>query len=278
MFDNGLLKYYAEHNYRNGLLDAKDIGLVEEEKVTHRVKACNSEAGRLFKRINGDRLFDKMVTDSQVLLSQIYNRAGLASAVYFPAQNKGKKFLLSNSVVSSETKIASDYIEGFPKYEYRFPIDFLNSRHSGNIVEQYFTDRALIQQSIMRVYDLACYNNDRHYANFFYKLLDGKADDIVGIDFEVGSCAFFPDDKLTDVFFNDFDTNMMSRNGLLERFKEDENFAILIDKPQLAEEIGSINPIDVAQDIKQTIGYQVDPKLPELLSRSFDEVAETLIQ
>lgn len=279
MYDNGLLKYYEKHSCNGGYLDARVLGLKEENSISCKVSECSSAAGRFFRRVNGGgRVIEKFVTDSQVLLSQIYNKAGIQSAIYLPAEVKGKKFLLSNSVLTPETVLADDYIEGFPKFEYRFPIDFLNPRHTGAVVEKYFTERAMLAQTKMRVYDTASFNNDRHYANFFYKLKDGKADDVVAIDFEIGSCAFYPEDKLSDVFFNDFENHPMIREEMLEHFRTNEEFAILMDKDELAEEIGSISPTKVAQDIKQTIGYEINPDVTDLLERSFDQVAEALAQ
>ncbi len=279
MFDNGLLKYYERYGYKNGILDARDLDLVEEQKISFSVTACDSKEGRLFKRVNGAKLEDKKITDGQVLLSQIYNKVGLQSAIYLPAQVKGKRFLLSNDVSTGEnTMLAYDYISQFPRFQSRFPLDFLNPRHTGQVVEKYFTERALLQQTKMRVYDTACYNNDRHYANFFYKLDDGKADDIIGIDFELGKCAYNPQDKGSDAFFNDFIPLQMPRSELMGLFREDELFATLVDKQELAEEIGSVDPVGVAKDISETIGYKIDPTLPEFLARNFDDMAETLSQ
>lgn len=279
MYDNGLIKYYSQNNYKDGILDARDINLVEQQKVSFKVTSCASSEGRFFKRVNGSRVKDKKITDAQILLSQIYNKAGLQSAVYLPAQIKGKRFLLSNDVSSSpDTILAYDYIAQFPHFQSRFPLDFLSERHSGKVVERYFTERALQQQTKMRVFDTASYNNDRHYANFFYRLQDGVADDVRAIDFELGTCAYNRTDAASDAFYNDFMPLQMPRQELLTKFKEDELFATLVDKDALAEEVGSINPVAIAQDVEDTIGYKIDPALPQFLDKSFTEMAEVLSQ
>lgn len=52
MFDNGLLKYYANNDYKDGVLNARDICLNEEEMVKSNVSICSSEVGNFFKRVN----------------------------------------------------------------------------------------------------------------------------------------------------------------------------------------------------------------------------------
>ncbi len=279
MFDNGLLKYYKQKEYQDGVLDAKDLELVEEQKITPVVTTCVSADGRFYKRINASRGADKKITDGQVLLSQIYNRVGLQSAVYLPAQMDGRRFLLSNDVSNaSNIVLAYNYISQVPSFQSKFPLDFLNERHSENLVEKYFTERALLQQSKMRVFDTASFNNDRHYENFFYTLNGDRADGVVEIDFELGSCDVNPEGKAGDAFYNDFIPFQMPRDELIGLFREDESFASLVDKQAIAEEIGSVDPVAVAKDIDETIGYKIDPTLPQFLARSFDAMAETLVQ
>ena len=65
---------------------------------------------------------------------------------------------------------------------------------------------------------------------------------------------------------------------MIEQFKINETIAPIIDVKQAAEEIGNINPNEVAKDIKQATGYTVDQGYVDYISKSFDNMAEDLTQ
>ena len=148
--------------------------------------------------------------------------------------------------------------------------------------------------------DVASYNNDRHFGNFFYVLerdehsrqeqedfnfgarivnyfratRPNKATDVVAIDFESSSSILYPRNEY--VYMNDFGSKELTREQIYDKFKHDENFAELIDKDELAETIGSLDPSAVAKDIKQTIGYEIDEDFVDSLERSYDEIVVIL--
>lgn len=116
-----------------------------------------------------------------------------------------------------------------------------------------------------------------------------KADDVISIDYDISGFNSFRRMNLTSeelevknregcFFDTDFSEATLTRQEVLREIRENELFANLMDKQELAEEIGSVSPIAVARDIKDTIDYEIEPKFAEFLEKSFEEVAETLAQ
>ena len=177
----------------------------------------------------------------------------------------------------------------------------MNPKYKGqSTILHSFTKRCLQQQTMMRILDTSSFNFDRNAGNFFYKLISSnsnnpneqttiqqtqKADDVVTIDYEFsGDVCFhlieYPDSRMRNAieYYNDFSEECITRQEMFRYFNESEQLSELLDKKALAEKIGSLDPVAVAEDIKQTIGYEVDSEYAGLLAESFDEVAEALIQ
>ncbi len=277
MYDNGLLKYYKNGSY-NGFLDASNMPLSLIKKLGPRLNLCSLPEGMFYSKYAGDSILGKRIVDAEILVSQIYNRAGLRSAVYLPVNLNGINTILSNNIETQDTLIAGDCIKSFSRDSETFPMDFLSSSHTKEEVLKYFTDRALEQQIKMRVYDTASYIGDRHTGNYLYTLNDGKIDGVSCIDFEVSGLVLGESTREEEGYPNDFIEGDLTRQQLLEKYKTSSLVSYFIDKSQLAEEIGSINPQEVADDIKVSTGYEIDSGYTQFLARSYNEVAESLIQ
>ena len=118
----------------------------------------------------------------------------------------------------------------------------------------------------------------RYYRN----LLPNIATDVVSIDYGASGTIMSDiaqDKQNSDTLYeNDFGYVSLSRENMINEIETNEQLAQLIDKKDLAEVIGSINPSLVAQDVKDTIGYEVDSSLVDILSKSYDDMAETLLK
>ncbi len=309
MYDNGLLKYYKQKAYKDGVLPLEDLP-AQQLKKSGRIRVYNINGSRFYTKAPRDFNL-KRAFDPEILLSQIYAKAGISSALYLPASVLSSNIIVSNDVATnSSIQLACNFISSVIDSEDRNNLDFLNPNTTFVDYSKYFTLRALQQQTKLRVFDTASYNSDRHDENFYYKVLSywnqqetvdafgqtsktstivQKADDVLSIDYELSGFNSFKRMSLSDVeldmlnqkgcyYHTDFNGTTLLREEVLDEFRGNELFANLVDKKELAEEIGSVSPMAVAQDIKDTIGYEVEPKYAEFLERSFEEVAETLIQ
>lgn len=310
MYDNGLLKYYREKAYRDGILRCEDLPM-EQVKNFARVGVYYIDGAKFYTKIpRYTKNFTKTMQDAEVLISQIYNRAGIQSAIYLPATGELGDIVISNDVEKSDNTIvlAEKFWEHIKDETFLYMLDFLYPGKSEyEDISSYFTNRALQQQTKLRIFDIASYNTDRHEENFYYKMsapfqqqVDGKpvepsgtsssvmADDVVAIDNEQSGITSsriltrlekHPDDAPMETFYlTDFNGSRLNRGEALLALKENEPLGELLNKSELAEEIGSISPSSVAQDIKDTIGYEVDPKYVDFLEKSYNEVAEALMQ
>ena len=321
MEDNGLLKYYASYRGKNGFLDVSKLGILKNtDRVSQTVVPCAFNDERFYVKFRSFETFDKELVDAEILCSQIYKKMGVESAIYLPAEDDGKKFVISNSVLKPNVMPAQMYLFRKLGYNPNISLPFLSAPYlSGDTVkyhyetvEKYLTRNAMQEQTKMRILDTACFNTDRHRANFLYtvnsiKQTDtskdddyeelgmfariinyfksmprNKADSITAIDFESSGYNFQlineGEKSVQDLnFHNDFQITMMNYGDLMEEYKYNDSFASLVDKKEIAEEMGALDIGEVAQDIKDTIGYEVSPNYVQALSRSFDDVAETLL-
>ncbi len=316
MYDNGLIKFYNSKNVQNGYLDATSLDLHQcvstDTRKIERVRIDGSPY--ILKAV--DRLADysKASSDAEILLSQIYCKAGIESALYFPAYNSYGNFLITDDVSTDKNMLAGSYLYPYLTEAEIYGLPFLLPPKSLKLnPSRVLTKNAMEEQTRMRVLDTASYNYDRHYQNFFYNLqhsmyvpstsnsleedktsaqvmtffrnlLPNKANGVVAIDFESSGevlAKMAEGDEYADylnIYENDFDFYAVSRDEMLNQIRTNESLAEMIDKSELAETMGNLNPKGVAEDIKQTIGYQVDPKVVDELSRSYDEMAELLTQ
>lgn len=313
MEDNGLLQFYKNRSYNGGFLNLGDIPeLSEVKRIDGRISLYSSGVGSFYKKgVFFNNNIHKYL-DPEILLSQIYKKAGLDTAIYLPTKDEttGRVSLFSNDVSTSGVIPANGFIVANLDKTERSQMDFLNTSHTESLpMINYFTRRCLQQQTKLRVLDTASYNTDRHNLNFFYKLLQPqststlednssfqgeatqtpKADGIVCIDYEQSAINTYTlvefkesfNKEMLDYyccFQNEFSTHRLSKTEMLEQFSKNEYLAELLDKPALAEEIASLDPVGVAEDIKQTIGYEVDPQYSHFLQKSFDDVADALVQ
>lgn len=309
MYDNGLLEYYRTNAFKDGFIDTEKVGILKSlNSINLKTMQCTIDGRSYYSKVHTPDGILKANADAEILLSQIYTKLGIPSSIYIPAQNQGRTFLLCDDVEKPNVVLATNYIsKQFSSNKPRV-MPFLSNGALQNSSRLY-TKHAMAQQTKMRILDTASFNTDRHLANFFYTLQralpekepiedysvlgrissyfrslnPNKAEDVVAIDFEssgrnVEAMLNEDESNLINNYMNDFQRGVMSRTEMLEEIKSNEALATLIDKPQLAEDIGSLNPASVAEDIKQTTGYEVDVKFVDTLSKAYDEMAECLMK
>ena len=140
----------------------------------------------------------------------------------------------------------------------------------------------------MHILDVGCGNLDRHSRNFSVNTIteDGKQiiSDIGVFDF--GNAKFFLSDFEANSFLSDYS---LFRNGLgrgteiprlelINYFKENEVVQSYYTNNEIAEMVGNINVHEKVVDIKESIGYSVDNNYAYALSKSFDNMANELVQ
>ncbi len=172
MEDNGVLQYYREHRNRQGFLKTKEIdaeqynGSGVEEAFFRYLKTPN---GRRFYR---KECYDKLSMDAEIILSQIYAKAGLKTAIYTPAIDiKDKRVVLSNDVESPMTIPAHVYykqiIEANPDEPFAecIPPHYVKDYP----LKHYFTNSAFRDKFTMDILDIGAENTDRHQGNYLWR-------------------------------------------------------------------------------------------------------------
>ena len=286
MQDNGLLKYYRLKAYREGFLDTKQLRLKEENaSMFDSAVRCKSPTGVFYKKFR--YYFPKDMADAEILLGQVFSKAGLNSAIYTPAEDGKNRFLLCNDLSGKDTIRARDFHEIIAeqtKIETTTVTSFMGQPYTtGAEIVKYFSQKALTQKVKTRVLDSATFNSDRQDCNYFYTVNNGVADEVVLFDYERSgvestNCIARGQEVYVNYGYpNDFG-EVLTRKGVVDEIKRNEFVASSVSLPQIAEEIGSVNVTEIALDISRTTGYVIEPKYVDLISKSIDETAEMLIK
>lgn len=305
MYDNGLLKYYRQ-NALGGFLDTTKIGFVKNfDMLISSVTQCSIDGKKFYAKKLGiaDNLY-KPRADAEILLCQVYSKLGVPSSIYTPAQSQDEQFLLCDDVEKDNVMLATNYLAS--KFSLTKPrlMPFLSQGRVGANPYRYFTKEAMAEQTKMRILDTASYNTDRHMANFFYTLqrdikpeqdgtlgeqivsyfralVPNRATGVVAIDFESSGGninSMIESDSPLNGYMNDFQNSTMTRQEILDQIQNNEKLESVLDKQDFAEEIGSVNIPSIADDIKEITGYEVDAKMVDILSSSYDVMAELLVK
>ena len=275
MLDNGLLKYYKEYADSKGRLmvdKVKDIAF--DMKITWGVNRyiIDGKSGRQ-KFFCIER--DKKEVDAEVLISQLFPKLGVPSAIYTPAHidnEFGCDQVLSNNVGGNSFIMA--------KYLPREKFEVLFSGRKEDVFKHFSPD-AIKQILIMQVLDAATCNSDRHYGNFFVKDSDsGKIGGIATFDHEGSSDITNRLVRMRDeAIYKDYLTGCyVTRGDIVHSLKTNELSLSVLNPSELAESIGGTDVEETVRDIKETTGYEVSQKYVSALQQSFEEVAEELEQ
>lgn len=281
MHDNGLISLYQTHDSREGFLNVKSLRLkaVSNPTIFSNTARCKCEYGYFFKKFNN--YFSKEMADAEILLSQLSSKMGLTSAIYTPAQEDGKLFVLSNDIWTPNTVPA----EAFEEYIYlKNGVDLREKfTFKDKQILNFFTKNGLKQKVKAQCFDASCNNPDRKETNYFYKINnENKADDVVLFDFErsgiESNCYFFGGRNL--YCSNYFTAGILSigqtRDEIIENFRTDESLNEVIDRHEMAQCLGNLNIAEVALDITRNIGYVIDPNYVDYIKSSFYNMAEAL--
>lgn len=319
MYDNGLLKYYQTLPSNNGFLDITGLNFTEN---------LNLKRGKVRRgNINGSSYYIKSAVkahqvnkdffDAEIMLSQLYYKAGIRSAIYLPVTLNSTSFLASDDVERKDVVLAKRFQYECTGRTSLKPISFLSQQpDQEQNANKFFTKSAMAQQTKMRILDTATCNFDRHRENFYYSLnrplsipqseqqeegqfsgrqivdyfrnlIPNKAKDVVAIDFGISGNVIpivnmgrqYEDSfDIQSIYPNDFGPKLLNRDQMKDSIIDNKKLAELIDKEDFAETLGSLNPSEVAQDVLDTTGYKVDPAYTSFLSRSLDDMADILIQ
>jgi len=319
MIDNGLLKKYFS-NRRNKkeevVLDIFKMGS-KLHPLLVRDKSALGVGRYYFKTCS------KPERDAEVLLSQVYAKAGFSTAIYTPVSfceevgypDESYYGVISNDVLKNTPVDASELLDSGQNAVYEAYMGVNNNKHVGSLlniqdrynffsdfvlyknlpkdksdITRHFTKDAARQMIKTRLFDVASFNTDRHTENMFLKLGQNKdIEDILLIDhgfsgtryyyYDIHECDIYE----SSVFCNEFcdgvcDTTRYivkkTRDIMVENFKNNESIREFVTPSELAETLGQVDIKGTAEDIRDTIGYEVDKDYTNLLCESFARLAE----
>ncbi len=285
MYDNGLLKYYGNKlNLISGhlVLDRLNFKIDKSQPINMTTyKIFSGKTCKFFLKVP---LVPNEV-DCEVLLSQIYKNAGINTPIYTPVAYEEKPEMLlpgvmsNNICTSKKIVIAKSFFEKLSCREHCLNSDIytnlLNAKQSLVNFSKYFTKDAIREFIKIQLFDLASYNIDRNTNNFYFEVENGKAVHTIAID-QGRSISRISSKE--NPFLNYCGGEMLrSHKQMVELVKNNEMVNDLVNVNELAEEIGNLNPQKTAEDIKQTIDFEVDKEYIDLLEGSCQETANMLI-
>lgn len=324
LHDNGLLKYYKQYANKGYLdLDAIKLNNKSSIfSCHHDVYRVKSPDGEFF--IKASPIFYstsekiKLERDREIMSGQIYNEAGVKGAVYTPVMYFGGSIkssnffeenfpqdmyerykshaivhaLISNSVREAGSQTLSNFYineQNTPQL-YFDRVEKLSRINAEENILKHYDDHFLEQLLKVRVLDVATGFNDRQYNNAYVTFEPLNPEDPI-----------YPDSKLTDIsvfdyeesrfrqkekYYHEFRNNekMLTREEMLQEFRENEYVERYLNKPALAEKIGNIDVEAIAEAVTEATasensdGYTIETSEIEFLKRSCEEVAKNLEQ
>ena len=287
MEDNGLLKYYkSKYHSEDGYLNSKDIKFKHVQNLLDTDNICKVDVDKKPYYIKEPHFICE--TDAEVLLGQVYAKAGLKSAIYLPINMHGKygifKGVVSNDVLKNG-KTASEFCDSMTILS-SFPT---KTQKDTELIEEYFERKVLKQIVALHALDVASFNIDRSLHNFGFEVKDDVATGVStfdnGICFETIKGYKIAKDNFSGQasYLGKFDfynylgnLGNKTRKDMIETIKTNETVNSLVTPGEISEMIGGINIPKIADDIKDTIGFEVDKYCVEVLDASFTNMAEEL--
>lgn len=283
MLDNGLNKYFDKHLTSHGSLKLHELGFEITNGIgTFRgLHMFNTPEGSYCLR----DVYAAKEYDAEILLGQVYNLCGLESAIYLPAVDKTKTYLVSNNLdnINSLTgfqffeKMKDETDESFP-----FLLPSKIDDKQMEIINKYFTKDAVRDYIKKVVLDTASCNTDGNACNYIFEILNGKANKVKSFDNEYSGRMFFefgPDSEFA-VYQNFFLGALpKNRQEIIQEVKTNETSLSFISPQEIAESIGGVDIVATAKDIEQTLpGYYFNDKYVNGMAYSFDKMAEDLVK
>lgn len=282
MKDNGLLKYYRQKHH-------EACGRLSLSNYPFRIQLEYAECyGTVRVMYDGDKkyyfkLVSKEETDAEVLLSQIYAKAGFKTAIYTPLDATG---VICQNIESEKCRSARSFLERKFQEDNAPQVPKLETaRISGSSVprfytyfenySKFFTKKGAEEYLKMRLFDVATENTDRHLGNFYIEEnASGKAGGIELIDYGASG------DRNRGPKFYSLLSGKTREFGeeVIQEFKTNEEVNNFVCPHKVAEEIGNIDPVQIASDIQKTIDYKVDSDFVNRISCKMEQAAEALIK
>ncbi len=288
MEDNGLVKYYNSKGWAKHLLDANknpEFYKLAKDLMKFNVMNIPTSGNYYLKKASAKE------TGAEILLSQIYHKAGFDTALYTPVGKNGfYGYVLSNDVVQNkniQNARIFTFLNSKKAYE-GIEDDNIKNQIINNIFympqtkqeehtnyQDFITSEAMSSLIQMRVFDVASFNPDRHPNNYQFEIIDNKVVGLILFDYGMSGQKY---EKNNLAYYNEFSLDKLTRQQFVECIKENENVQDFVSLQECAENIGGIDVVQSARDITEDIGYKFSSKFVSTIAKSYDDMAESLIQ
>lgn len=286
------LKEYLNHR-TDGYFEFKKGDGENPYPIGYSIKSCVkkyflSSAGNYFiKDFNSFTESHPMVS-AEVLLSRLLPKLGFKSVEYLPfVSSDGSLSVISKELYGINI---SDGLEFFSEVMFKSPgrgncflnkdlLCFADEKNRGelntiNNFLQYADANFLRQLFLLRGVDLAIGNSDRNPENLFVERdYNGVARNIITLDNEASGSI----DCLSHNFYSEFGKRMPSKD-LIKAFKENEDYQKYITRFEIAETIASAPFDETAREVKDEMGFTVEPNFLDRMKSNTDMVAEELVK
>lgn len=290
MYDNGLLKYYKDYADKQGRLKTyealKDCSSIDKSSAIKVYYTKNGELSKkYFEKLCGFR--GKNVECAEIMQSQVFKEKGLNTAIYTPGvKADGFPCVISDDISTPTSnkmgnfivRCLEDKVIEYSPYSRQYNITPRDIQF-----EKLFTPKAMKDFILEHALDVAGGNADRHTGNFEVEVGKSEAGmDIIQdvIYYDYGSTIFeYPQDQ-ENLF------NFVNGLGFGVDKTRGEMIAILRNCPhvlehyspdELAQIVGSTDVVQIARDVKENTGFEVDNNFLNRLERSYYNMAQDLV-
>mgnify|MGYP003291429879 CR=1 FL=1 len=259
-----------------------------------RIKSCvrkyyfpNSCNCYVKEMLQGDESYP--MVSAELLLSRLLPKLGIKSVEYLPfVNNKGIISVITKDISGRNI---SDGIEFFNEVMAKSAGNgncFLNSEvlvfadeqnrgelNTINNFHKYANSDTFKQLHLLRAFDLATLNNDRNPGNLFIERDEKDIGvGIIGLDYEMSGAPSY----YTNNYYSTFSSKRLPGMDVIDAYKENEDYQKYITRFEIAETIASAPFDETAREVKDEMGFVIEPNFLDRMKSNTDIVAEELVK
>lgn len=226
---------------------------------------------------------------AEVLLSQIYAKHGFTTAIALPAN--GCRVVTNDLADRTNVELIYNYFYRKALFDKdKLSPDALErilsddctmaDLRTGSIErwEELFPPEALEDRFRWNAFTIASGNSDDHMGNGVVFLgKNGIAENIGHFDYgDAGINSHLYMSKKYFAFYND--QLRVDRQTFIKDLAQNPSITKHFNPKEVADELGSVDVVGVAQDIKQTIGFNANQTVVDNIARSFEQTANDFLE
>ena len=225
----------------------------------------------------GKVLYEKILIDAEVLMSAIYDKMGVKTPMYLPFMQRREMGVVSESVDAFDSTAKTIAQIQDKQGAHIYNQFYIRNLISNPDMQKMLTKNAINDIVTMTNLDIASRNTDRSSFNLFLgdKQADGRFNSGISIDY--GSCA----DRYAkfrhglDDYYINIGKVGRGRYQYIAQMCAIEDWYGFVTPKEFITKLDGINVREIAREIRETYGYEIDSRYINYVQDSYRDFIET---